>query len=396
MINTKEIIQLLQLCQQNHQELVKIIWKLKEEIKILKEEQPIVIDNPIDFEKKHQRLKEILNYLLQQEEIKTGELNNLLEKKDLNKATTNIAATKDLVEGLSNLKKTNQKLKKQLDYFEQLRLNKETKIKQKKEELERLKNSLLAKVGNYDKEKLQKKLAKLLEFQVDMTIHNASSAFKEGEEIKDKLTKKTLIFKSDLDNVCHLQGEITQLESSKKGIKKVEKTAEELKNNNMVEPNKSNQDLINNEQPSITTDNIDTKQGNSNLGNRVGDNANLGYERIGKQFNNSGDFRYGQNNFGDHNQLTQITNANTDNNKLQQLVNKAKNEIDKLNISGEIKNQLKRTLYSIRVDIRKDTKVKIDNLGKELGNLELIQEICQAEEKEVNAKQALMEQPPKK
>ena len=59
-------------------------------------------------------------------------------------------------------------------------------------------------------------------------------------------------------------------------------------NNNMTEPNKDNQNLANNEQPSIGANDINTRKGNANIGNTARDNAD--FKSIESQYNNPGTF----------------------------------------------------------------------------------------------------------
>jgi hypothetical protein len=109
------------------------------------------------------------------------------------------------------LKKVRESQEK-LDSFEQFYQVTKTKIEQKENELEGEKNSFQEKVGNYNKQKLQEKLTKLLNFQKDITDRNAPSAVDEKEEIIKKLVDKTSITENELINLCQLQKEITELE----------------------------------------------------------------------------------------------------------------------------------------------------------------------------------------
>ena len=117
----------------------------------MQDKQTVVIDNPVDFEKKYQELKKKITSLLKEEELKTEEI-NLLKTDDL---------TEDLKKQnneLTNLQKLNKKLTEKLSVYEAVR----DKIKQKEEELEELKNTIIAR---YQLEKDD--LEDLLEAQTD-------------------------------------------------------------------------------------------------------------------------------------------------------------------------------------------------------------------------------------
>ncbi|CAG8459794.1 6986_t:CDS:10 [Racocetra persica] len=84
-----------------------------------------------------------------------------------------------------------------------------------------------------------------------------------------------------------------------------------IKENNMTEPNNNNSNLITNEQPSLTTSSVDTREGNLNMGNQVkGNNANLSSNRRSTEY--SGHFHFtgskSQNVLGNDNKLTQNNN----------------------------------------------------------------------------------------
>ncbi|CAG8820985.1 41254_t:CDS:1, partial [Gigaspora margarita] len=228
------IQELKELVKHNPQQLLKNIQDLQKTINKLKEQQPVSIDNPTDFEKKYQNLKETLNSLLKKEQIETEEI-EILERKtkeiSLVEESNNIA-TSDLFKkikedknNLSKLKKANQKLEKQLTFFEQIYQVTNSRIKQKEKELEELKNNYLTKVGNYGKEKLQGKFTKLLKFQIDITTSNAPSAIDGKEEIIKKLVGKTSITKDELEQICSLQEQVTQLKlKTQKEFNKVDQT----------------------------------------------------------------------------------------------------------------------------------------------------------------------------
>ncbi|CAI2189042.1 20469_t:CDS:2, partial [Funneliformis geosporum] len=115
---------------------------LQKKISKLKEKQPITIDNSIDFEKKYQKLKGTLNFLIkEEEELKSKEIDALITD-DL------IESIKEQKNDLHKLQKTKKELEKQLVYFEQLLLIKRQKIEQKERGLEELKIAVKDKLNN--------------------------------------------------------------------------------------------------------------------------------------------------------------------------------------------------------------------------------------------------------
>ncbi|CAG8626067.1 7916_t:CDS:2, partial [Ambispora leptoticha] len=164
--------------------------------------------------------QEEINYLKEKSLIPIPEnQDESLFSQSINELEEKQVPTPDLMEKLkeqknelSNLQKSNKKLRKQLSSFEELYFAKKQTIEQKEKELEELKNSFLEKTGNYNKEKLWENFTKLLEFQADIIISNSSPfLIKEKQKMKEKLIVKTLITGGELDNLCQLQTEITQL-----------------------------------------------------------------------------------------------------------------------------------------------------------------------------------------
>ena len=143
--------------------------------------------------------------------------NQKINQEEINQLTSS-PLTDDSQEALEKVKELelkNQELQEKLNElqakdnsYQKLR----EKIEQEEKELEELKNSYLTKSGNYDKEKLKKSLEKFLETQTEIVRTNSSFAASQKMEIKKKLTEKTLITIEELDNLCQLQKEITQLE----------------------------------------------------------------------------------------------------------------------------------------------------------------------------------------
>lgn len=213
------------------QELSRKIQSLEEENKNLKEDQPVTIDSQVDFEKKYQKLKENFNSLLKKEKIKTEEIEELerktneissAEKKEQNDISTSdlYKKIKEEKNNLFNLKKTNRELNKKLTSFEQFRFAKKEEIKQKEKELEKLKKEYAKKtkfsfiIKSYNEKKIEEKIGKILEFQRDIVhCNNSLDSLSNGkEEIKNKLVQKTRLLVEELDKICQLQTEITQLE----------------------------------------------------------------------------------------------------------------------------------------------------------------------------------------
>ncbi|CAG8685255.1 8185_t:CDS:2, partial [Ambispora leptoticha] len=180
----KDLESLEELKMNGNTELIEILapyYGENEKNKWLEENQPLTIDNPIDFEKKYQKLKETLNSLLEKEQIKTEELIKLEKQtKEINleeKEEQNDIVTSDLFKklkedknNLSKLRKTNQELEKKLSFFEQTRRAKKQEIEQKEKELEELKTTVGDKLDDKEKEVLKK----LLEIQDDFIKSNSS------------------------------------------------------------------------------------------------------------------------------------------------------------------------------------------------------------------------------
>lgn len=241
------------LCQKDIQELVELTQrpyefrKSQEENKKLKEKQLIVIDNPIDFQKKYQKLKRVLHSLTKEEELKSKEIDKLATD-DL------IESVKEQKENLSNLEKVNQELKEKFAPFEQVY----QKIEQKENELEELKKNCLNKVS--DKETMGKKLTSLLELQIRITSFNDELAVESKENTKELITIKTNITSEELDKICELQSGIIKLQ-----------------NNFNQRENQLNQVINNNY--NIT--------GNAIINSTIGDNADLSHNTVYPQMTSS-------------------------------------------------------------------------------------------------------------
>ena len=134
-----------------------------------------------------------MSFLSTEERKKTEEIK--LEKTDELK--------KGLEKKLFDLKKVNQELEEKTAPLKKIEKN----IARQEKELENLKNNCLEKAGDYDKEKLQEKLEKLLKAQKD----GGSYASEHKEKIKSKLLEKTLLSAETLNNLCQKQAEITKL-----------------------------------------------------------------------------------------------------------------------------------------------------------------------------------------
>lgn len=185
------------------QELLKTIRNLKEEVKTLKEQQPITLDNPIDFERKYQQLKKTLHSLASEEQLKSKEI-AVLKTKDLTDALSGKISDQEI--NLSELQKTKKELEKQLAYFEQLYQAKKEKIALKNKELEKMKSTVKDKLNNEE----WKVLKKLLEVQDDFIQSNSNLVLKKLEKNKNKLSNK--LTSEEIEGFCQLQTEITQLE----------------------------------------------------------------------------------------------------------------------------------------------------------------------------------------
>jgi hypothetical protein len=202
-------------------ELSRKVRDLQEENEKLKESLPVAIDNPADFEKKYQNLKETLNFFLKKERIKTEEIIQLEEKsKEINLVNEkkDDIATSDLFKrikedkkNLSTLKRTNKELKEKLNSFKKLYFIKKQEIEQKEKEIKKLKVSFLERAKGY--KKTEEKLDELLEVQTEIIIIGRKEGYisKKKDEISGKLTLKAQLTVEELTNLCQLQTEITQL-----------------------------------------------------------------------------------------------------------------------------------------------------------------------------------------
>ncbi|MCE8162850.1 MAG: leucine-rich repeat domain-containing protein [Candidatus Moeniiplasma glomeromycotorum] len=196
----KDIQELIELTNQKPYEFRKLQEeneKLKKEIEVYKNSS--TIDNSIDFEKKYQKLKGTLNFLVKEEELKSKEIDALITD-DL------IESVKEQKESLSNLEKVNQELKEKFSPFEQVY----QKIEQKEKELENLKNVYLEKVEK-KKEKCKKVLEKLLK---KMTQPNDSDFEEVIKESKEYLLKKTSDSSQELEAICSLKETIIKLQNN--------------------------------------------------------------------------------------------------------------------------------------------------------------------------------------
>jgi hypothetical protein len=185
--------------------------------------------------------------------------------------------------------------------------------------------------------------------------------------------------------------------------------------------NKNKLKKIENNQPSITVgSDVNTKEGNANLGNTTGDNADFSNRRksmIEQKGDHSGatiggtgtvNFTGGQNVLGGNNRdFTQNNNYNNTKSKLQGLEDEINNKIDKLyNTNEDKKKKLKILLWKIGDGIwehvEKGTKwqrdwelnEKIEDLGNHLGDVGLIKSFCKEKVEEARL-ETKVEQSPK-
>jgi len=82
-------------------------------------------------------------------------------------------------------------------------------LEQKEKELEELTTSCLEKSKSY--KKVENKLSEFLECQAEIVINNSEYASKRKSEIREKLRQKGKLTIEELDNLCQLQKETTQL-----------------------------------------------------------------------------------------------------------------------------------------------------------------------------------------
>lgn len=66
---------------------------------------------------------------------------------------------------------------------------------------------------------MEEKLEMLLEVQKDITLYNSSSALKQKEKIMKKLLNEKTLTIEEIEKLCQLQKEITELEIESENIK---------------------------------------------------------------------------------------------------------------------------------------------------------------------------------
>ena len=136
-----------------------MIRYLKEEVR-QKGSQTII--NSDLLEKKYKELKKTLVSLVREKEVKTQELNKIVTS-DLKEQVSEEWQEKN--EQLSKLKNLTEDLKEQLNSFEKTYQTTKVKIEQKEQELEELKDKILA-----NKLEIKKDLEELLEAQRENNI----------------------------------------------------------------------------------------------------------------------------------------------------------------------------------------------------------------------------------
>ncbi|RHZ35829.1 leucine-rich repeat domain-containing protein [endosymbiont GvMRE of Glomus versiforme] len=207
---------IVELAKKRPRDLLETISDLHEQNKRLKKElkesnnlpQLLVLEDSNEFEKKYQKLKSKLNSLLKENEARTKEIQPL--EKSL--------ATDEILEKIKRLQKSKEALEKQLVSF--------TNVERKEKKLDEMQREYAKKtipglLGGYNKEKIEGKIRKILEFQKDIILYGKPpSVITNKEEIEAKLAKKTRLSIEELDKICILQEEIVQL---KKDINQQEK-----------------------------------------------------------------------------------------------------------------------------------------------------------------------------
>lgn len=194
----KTVQKLTELAQQAPQELAKSFWDLEEEIKILKQKQPITLNNPLELEQKYQKLKSTINFLLKEETTKTQKINVLQSQPIITEEL--ISKLKKQKDNLSEFQKSNQELQEKLSFYETVR----DKIHQKEQEIIKLKQTIIS-INHLEEDDLED----ILEAQIEFLQTNNS---KRLERTKKKLVK--IISEEEISNLCRLQEVIIKLQNN--------------------------------------------------------------------------------------------------------------------------------------------------------------------------------------
>lgn len=194
----KTVQKLTELAQQAPQELAKSFWDLEEEIKILKQKQPITLNNPLELEQKYQKLKSTINFLLKEETTKTQKINVLQSQPIITEEL--ISKLKKQKDNLSEFQKSNQELQEKLSFYETVR----DKIHQKEQEIIKLKQTIIS-INHLEEDDLED----ILEAQIEFLQTNNS---KRLERTKKKLVK--IISEEEISNLCQLQEVIIKLQNN--------------------------------------------------------------------------------------------------------------------------------------------------------------------------------------
>ncbi|KLL04869.1 MAG: hypothetical protein MRERV_10c050 [Mycoplasmataceae bacterium RV_VA103A] len=230
-------------------------------------------------------------------------------------------------------------------------------------------------------------------------LKKIKAVFSKSRDKKQKINKSNLATDnsqgiSDLGLHNHpAEKNLVETENSFSEISKTTKIFN-IKENNMTEPNNNNSNLITNEQPSLTTSSVDTREGNLNMGNQVkGNNANLSSNRRSTEY--SGHFHFtgskSQNVLGNDNKLTQNNNEVDNEGKVvvarlkretlvKDAMTKLAQDLDSIKILFEILPTVKEKVkQEVEWEYDFDLYQKVASLESKLAN---VREICQAQAEE--------------
>lgn len=184
----KDLQELISLARQNPYQLLKNIQNLKVEIKQLRENQPVTLDDSTESERKYKELKRVLAFLTKEEELKTEELEKIITDELVKDLTEQ---KKDLV----RLHQANQELQEKLEVYEAVY----DKIWQKQQELAEFKKVIIA-ANSEAKDDIEE----LLEAHVDNNL-------KWLEACKKRLIKQE-VSEEEINLLCQKQELIVKLQ----------------------------------------------------------------------------------------------------------------------------------------------------------------------------------------
>jgi hypothetical protein len=180
--------------EKNPQMIVKKFRHLRSQIKQLKQGKSTT-DDQMNLEQKYQKLKKIINSLLEEEQTRTREINALQSQPIITEELCK--KLKKQKEEFSYLQKTNRELNEKLSVYE----NVHEKIKQKKQELKNLNQAIISKYQLDEDDSGE--IEELLKAQ-------ARNDTKSLERTKKRILKWQTLTEAEIDTLCQVQVEIAK------------------------------------------------------------------------------------------------------------------------------------------------------------------------------------------